>query len=372
MFKKSLALRGLVAALTGVLLLAVSSCGSDSSGGDGVVASSSNVEEATAIVEKAMQHPTSVGITKPIGVDIPTGKRIAFVSCGIAVCETNAKAFKEAADVLGWTVDVINAGLTPQSVNSAWESMVRTPPDGVVTSGYPRALFAKSLKKLEDLGVPVVDYGVDDVEGDGIDFLMYGPEDYPVVGALMADWVIHSTKGKANTLWVGDTDYPVLNQIFKGFETEYKRLCADCKIKSINTPTTAIGTTLPTTIANELRANTDINYVALGIDTMGTGLPEALKSAGIDVPFMGENLDALNQQYIVDGKQDASVSFPINEAMWTLADALARIFTNQPYKDVLPGVGPTMIFTKDNLQNPGQVQTIVEDYQQQFKTLWGK
>lgn len=370
MFKKSLALRGLVIATTGALLLTVSACGSDSSGAD-AKASSSKVDEATSIVEKALKHPTSVGITKPVGAEIPTGKRIAFMSCGIAVCESNAKAFTEAADVLGWTVDVINAGLTPQSVNSAWESMVRNPPDGVVTSGYPRALFAKSLKKLEDLGVPVVDYGADDKEGNGINYLMYGPDDYPAIGALMADWVIHSTKGEANTLWVGDTDYPVLTQIYNGFEAEYERLCPDCTVKSINTPTTAIGTTLPTTIANELRSSPDINYVALGIDTMGTGLPEALKSAGINVPFMGENLDALNQQYIADGKQDASVSFPINEAMWTLADALARIFTNQSL-NVLPGIGPTMIFTKDNLENPGQVQTIVEDYREQFKTLWGK
>ncbi|MTV24929.1 sugar ABC transporter substrate-binding protein [Nitriliruptoraceae bacterium ZYF776] len=344
----------------------------DGEGDDGGAAGDAGVEEARQIVAEYTQNPTSIGVDTPVDGDIPSDKTIAFLSCGLPTCDNLGDQFEAAAAELGWTVDRYNAGLTPESINAAWSQVARELPDGVVASGYPRVLFEDSLQILADNDVPVVQCCINDEPVDGLTATLM-KNNTVLFGETMAAWIVAEEGTDANTLWVTSSDFPILDELTQGFSDEYARLCPDCELEVLDTPSTEIAAGLPTTIVGALRSNPDINYLGLAIDGMVAGLDTALEDAGLsDIGIIGQGGDPINKQLIADGKQSASSPIPSYELMWLAADTLARVFVGDTSVDATEIIVPTMIYTPDNIGDPTDYEPFVADYQEQFKALWGR
>lgn len=368
MVRKSSAI--LVGLITAVLLVAA--CSSGSSGNSSGGGNDANVAAADTAVAKLLKTPTNVGVTVPIGKQIPAGKRIVFMSCGTPTCALLGKITQQAGALLRWNVQVVNAGVTPESVHAAWARVASNPPDGVIGIAYPRALFSEPLAMLKAHNVPVVECCAPDAATNGIDYVTSTPPEAVVYGRQYADWIIHDTKGNANVVFVDDKDFPIVASLLQGFKQEYRKLCPKCQYSVLEAATTEVGTTLPSKIVGYLRSHPDVDYVALGFDAMATGVPQALASAGLanKVKFIGQDTDVLNKTYISEGKQAASVAFPDYEGMYRLIDALARLITGTsvaPDNTALP----SKLYVKSNLGDPSKNQPLVPDYLNQFKHLWG-
>ncbi len=93
---------GAVAVGAAVVLLGAG-CGSSSSSTSSIAlaraagATSANVSEAEAMVTDASQRPSSISVTQPIGKPIPSGKKLAFISCGVAQCALQGKIVAQTA-----------------------------------------------------------------------------------------------------------------------------------------------------------------------------------------------------------------------------------------------------------------------------------
>ena len=97
-------LRNFVGALVlGAALVAVAGCGDSESGGSAAQGGGPGVAEAQTIAEKVTTRPTTLGFMKAIGKDVPTGKKVAFISCGVEACEIQGDIIKQGAADLGWT-----------------------------------------------------------------------------------------------------------------------------------------------------------------------------------------------------------------------------------------------------------------------------
>jgi ribose transport system substrate-binding protein len=330
------------------------------------------VEGAKKLVQMWTSAPTSVGVTEPIKGEIPTGKKIAFMNCGVEICIANGNAVKEAAGLLGWTVELINVGATPDDINASWNRVAAGDYDGVIASGLPSALFADALKKLTAKKVPVVECCVTADSSAGITALVGDSTTVPT-GQQYAAWVAADTDGKANALWVGSADFPVIAQLEDSFNDGMKSWCPDCKTSTLNIPAAEIGTTMPTKIASYVKSHPDINYIALGYDGFATGLTQALTDAGVadKVKFIGDDALPSNKQAVVDGTQAASIAFPIYEEMYAAVDALARTYAGESVEPS-QAMMPMYIYTQDNMVDPSKFEPLVADYQDQFKKLWGK
>lgn len=367
-----------VAATSCLALAACSSSGSSSANSATATSSASTssvtagVAEAKQLVAQLTKAPTSIGVTQPVGKPIPKGKTIAFMACGVPTCTTFANITKQAAQSLGWTLNIINAGTTPQQVQAAWQQMARTKPDGVIGIGYPRSIFNSTLTQLQQEHIPVVEQGVTDPATNGILYVTGTPQDEAPTGQAMADWVVSDTDGKANALFVGDNDYPIVGSIQQAFHAQLNKLCATCTTSTYDAQTADIGTTLPSELTAYLRAHPQINYLVLGIDAMATGLPAALASAGLSgkVKFIGQTGDPLNKQYVAQGTQAADVPFATYEAMYRLIDVLARHFAGTT-AGMQPTPLPVTIYTKNNVGNTKDYEPLVPDFQQQYYHLWG-
>jgi ribose transport system substrate-binding protein len=236
-------------------------------------------------------------------------------------------------------------------------------------------MYASEVKQLKAAGIPVMLFASTDVNGGPVTLSKGRNDEVPIVGKQMAAWVIATTNGKPNTLYVDLPAFPILPPVRSGFEAAYKQWCPDCPYAKIDLPITSIGKDAPSRIVSYLRAHPDVNRVALGYDGLDFGLPAALKAAGLadKVKFIGEAPTETNFSYVRDGTQGATVSQGYYEIWSNLVDAAARTVTGQSITANDKWKVPWFLVTKDNINSAGTgFGPVVPDLKQQLDKLWNK
>ncbi len=348
------------------------SAGSDSAGLTGS-SQSVGVQAAEAELKVAETRPASINLP-PVTAPIPSGKTVSFVHCGVAVCDTIAVAIKNAASILGWKVNVVASDGTPASVQAAWASVVRLHPDVAFGSGFDRALFASEASQLASMKVPVMDWSTLDSPGQGITLAKGGPSEVPVVGEQMAAWVVASTEGKADTLYVNLPTYVILQPVMTAFDAYYKQWCPGCGLSTMSVPLTSIGTTAPSLIVSYLRAHPSINRIAVSYDGVDVGLPAALAAAGLSgkVQFIGEAPTATNLAYVQAGTEGATVAQGYYEIWAMFMDAAARALTGQSLAPDNAWKVPWFLLTQSNYSQGTGYAPIVPNLDAQLRQIWKK
>lgn len=385
-----------VLAAAGILLvglaLAIAGCGggssSTSSGGSTEASegaggseegSSSSSESAFPKAAKANEEfeerPTSVGIETPVGKPIPKGKTIDFIQCGVPACKTEGELFEAAAGELGWTIKSINAGTTPEEIKAAYDQAIKDEPDAVLGSGYPRALFNPEIEKLKAMNIPVVQFFVEEEAGNGITAVIGGIPTSKVQGEMMSDYILaHSTDEEMEIGAVNAQGFETVTATIESVEDVFGEECPGCQVKKLEAPLTAIGKDLPQRISSFLTANPEIEWTTVGYNDMVTGLPTALKGGGIeDAKLTTVNINTAIAPYLENGEflqATMGTSFP--EVYWRGIDLLARLFAGVDYKEDLDDTTlPYWTITQESLPTTEEEFPVVEDYEDQFRELWG-
>jgi ribose transport system substrate-binding protein len=335
---------------------------------------SAGLAQAQAFEKEAMTVPKTLGLPTTSKA-IPAGKTVTYVHCGVDVCTTIANAIKNAASVLGWNVKIVPSDGSPAGIKAAWDTVVRIHPAAAFGSGAPRAVYASEIAQLKAAGVPVFLLATADDAGNGVVMSTMRKDQVPIVGKQMASWVVSSTNGKPNTLYVDLPTFPILPPVKAGFEAAYKQWCPGCGYASIDLPITSIGKDAPSRIVSYLRAHPNVNRVALGYDGLDFGLPAALKAAGLGgkVQFIGEAPTATNMAYVRSGQEGATVSQAYFEIWANLVDATARTLTGQSIAANQAWKVPWFLVTKDNIDSVGTgFGPVIPNLNEQLKTLWNK
>jgi ribose transport system substrate-binding protein len=338
--------------------------------------SSSGLSAAIAANNAYERRPTSIGITTPVGAKIPKNKTIDFIQCGVPACVVEGNILQAATKLLGWKLVRINAGTSAQQIADAYQTAVTNKPNAVIGSGFARALFAPEVLKLKALKIPVLEAFVADSTGNGM-YVVGGPKLNSIQGKEEADYILASSKSKSGSFGsVVPSGFPNMVQENSAFQAQIKADCSGCSVKPLIVPVTSIGTDLPTRVSTFLSANPNILWTWLGYDDMVSGVPVALKGAGVTnakfstISMNGTVADAIKgNQGVYSG---IGVSFP--EVYWREIDLLARMFAGKPFAvDLNDATLPVWTITKSNLpSNAGATLFAnVVNYQQQFKKLWG-
>jgi ABC-type sugar transport system substrate-binding protein len=365
-----------------VLVAACSSSGGGSSKSSSAPAGSGSsssaaanpnaIPEAKAAFDKLVTRPAKIPVTVPIGAPIPKGKVIDWIECGVPECTVLTPPLKDAAAALGWTIKVVPAGLTPETILNAWNVAVRDKPDGVIGTGFPVVLFKAPLAQLKAAGIPVVYGFVTDPVGDGIIAMINATEGlFNPTGKAMADVVLGGDTGnQTNVLFIGQSTFPGAVLEGQTFKDEYTKLCPACPYDTINPPATASGTTLASDLVAYLTKHPKVNYVVATSPSQLVGLPQALKTAGIKVGLLTNSPDQTTVQYLADGQISGIMMDTQNDAMWQMMDAMARHFAGV---DVTPSQAPSpnWVVTKATAAQLTSPYFLVPNFAAQFKALWG-
>ncbi|MFE9442191.1 sugar ABC transporter substrate-binding protein [Streptomyces sp. NPDC006602] len=368
--------RALTAIVPITTLLTLAACGTDATpaadSAKATGADSPGLTAAKKAAEEYSQRPTQIPLTQPVGKKIPKGKTVDYILCGVQSCKDLADFFTAGAKELGWKVNQIATQGTPESVQAAYEQALRDKPDAVVSSGFPRAVYAKQLAKLKKAGIPVLQSNADEVSGDGISLLKAGPEEVVGNGEMLASWVVSNSGANANTVYFDLPAYTILKPVLKGFQDKYKEWCDGCAMDVVDVPITAVGKDMPDRVVSYLRSHPKVTHIVFSLGLLNVGVPAAMKTAGITGKHILVNVgDPQNYQYIQGGLTDGALALGSQELSWMQVDALARQFTGQSMDVDQKAVAKNMLVTKDNLPSTKGDFPIVEDFQAQFKALWG-
>lgn len=337
--------------------------------------SESAFPKAAKTNEEYEERPTSVGIETPVGKPIPKGKTIDFIQCGVPACKTEGELFEAAAKELGWTIKSINAGTTPEEIKAAYGQAIKDEPDAVLGSGYPRVLFNSEIAQLKAKNIPVIEFFVEEEAGNGITAVIGGIPTSEMQGKMMANYILaHNTDKEMEIGAVNAQGFETVTGTIESVEKVFGEECPDCKVKKLEAPLTAIGKDLPQRISSFLTANPGIEWTTVGYNDMVTGLPTALKGAGVE----NANLTTVNISTSIapylenDEYLQATVGSSFNEVYWRGIDLLARLFAGVDYKEDLDdSTLPYWTITQESLPTSTEEFPNVENYEEQFKELWG-
>lgn len=363
--------RHLVGLVAMAAISVLSACGAEAGGNDAEV-DTEGLDRARAVVEEFSKQPTAIPNDEPIDKPIPKGKEIVFLSCGTSTCNLEADIIKEATDKLGWTLTSIANDGTPEQVKAGWAQILRQKPDGVIYTATPVAAFKAELDKAAAMGIEVAACcTTDPADGEKLDFVIGTPEQSERPGTIMANYIIDKSDGKGDSVFVNLSAFEIIQAIKKGFDSAMEENCPACSADELDIPITALGKDVPDRIVSYLRSHPETKYVALSVDgALGAGLPAALKAAGLnDITVIGEGPDETTLQYISSGQQEATVTFPYYEEMFSMVDALARRFAGVPDEKTIEV--PDWIVTADNLPSDTEIFPVVKDVHEQYFALWG-
>ena len=372
MMKKTLATMAAAAAIT-VTLAGCSGQGAASDSleqGSADVPSSSAIETARASIESVMDSPTQFTVSEKLK-SLPTGARLAVVDCGTPICALMADIAKEPAELLGMKVTVFQPGTTADSIAAAVDSIITDKYDGVMVAALQSPLWEREFKQLREAGIAVATTGVsglpDDFHAD-LSSEVWNQQ----AGTWLADWVVSQGNVGAKSVIYRTPELGFTNDIVAVYEKRIGELCDSCLVRAVDLPVATLGNTAAQTIVDDLTANPDTSIAVMSIGEQATGLPSALKVAGIDVPITMYGAGPAQLTDIREGSLQSSLTLDSQALVWTIIDSLARQIAGQ---DVSEGAAGdkliAQILTADNLKGDmSSGWTGYPDMRERFKELW--
>ncbi len=366
--------KGVALLVLGLALVAATGCGSNSGGSAAQSGGGASVAEAQTLTKQATTRPTSIGLTKPIGKPVPTGKKVVFISCGVEACEIQGNIIKQGAADLGWTAETIGTDGSPEQLQNAFKTALRQGADGVIINAVNRASVAKQIEQAKKQGVAFVTSASVDEPGDGILANIADKRNSGNIGEHLAAQIVADSDGKANTLFVNISAFQILKALGDQLSSSYKKYCPDCKYDALDIPVTSLGKDAPDRIVSYLRSHPQVNYVVLSVsNALGAGLPAALRAAGLadKVKIVGQSGDSQTFQDLQAKNINSVAAYDYYTVDYLMLDALARHFAGVPPQPANP---PLWLVTPENM--PAEATKglfpVVPTYRDEFKKLWGK
>jgi ribose transport system substrate-binding protein len=267
---------------------------------------------------------------------------------------------------------VVKAGGSADQLQNAMETIIAAKPSGVVIPAVEPDTINTQLAKLKQMGIPVVSNGIMNHEKYGIGAAMFNTATAQLAGKVLADYAVVKTDGKANVAFALTPELSFGKYIRDSFVSRLSELCPGCKVRDVAVPVTTIGSTAPSRVVSDLQANPDTNLVVFSTEEAATGLPTAMKAAGLKVPITGFGPNPANLQDIKTGGIDSALGMDIPAVMWTQVDAVTRLATGQPLTEgEKAGIPPAQwLEQKDITFDASKGWTGYPDFPQRFNKLW--
>lgn len=345
----------------------------DGAGSDDVVAN------AKALVEASVK--ATEGFTPPTGG--PTaqapGAKIVYVASDLTNGGINAVAqgVQEAAEVIGWTVDVLDGQASAQGRTVALSQAIALQPDGIILGGFDATEQASMIKQATESGIPVVAWHAGSAVGpmDDVGVFANVTTDPIEVSKLAAAYIIADSNGQAGVQIFTDSQYQIAVDKADAIK-EAIEACSTCTVLSYDdSPIAEASSRMPTIIASSLQQYGDQLTYLIGINgAYCTGAAPALQSAGVpgDGPpqcvAAGDGDAAELQRIRTVQFQSATVAEPVILQGWQLVDELNRAIAGEAWSGFVAAPG---VITVDNVPD-GDLFDPDSGYREIYKSNWGK
>lgn len=376
-----------VVALAACSSPSVASDGSGSSGGahpaaavdySSIIPKGDIVAGSKKIVQKSLEGKS--GFTPPAkGAKAQKpGARIAYVAADLTDGGPNAigVGLKDAAKVLGWTVESYDGQGTAAGHTNAINQAIASKPDAIVLGSVDATEQASTIKTANAAGIPVFGWHSTSQPGPGAGLKTNITTDPLKVAQLAAAYAVADSNGHLGAAIFTDSEYQVAIAKSDAIKA-YLQACSGCKVLAVeDSPVSTTSQRMPGLISDLLQKYGDKLTYFFGINgNYFTGAAPALKSAGKDPAGFPKGVAAGNgdapelqrirhQQY-----QAATVAEPLYLQAWQLADAVNDTFAHVQIPNFV--AAPELI-DHSNVPTSGDVFDPNSGYRQIYKSIWGK
>ena len=274
--------------------------------------------------------------------------------------------------MLGYELKVVKAGPSATEAQTAMNSIISLKPDGVLLAGgrpepVPPADQQLSRRRSRSAPTAIVDpqkYGFE------ADFINNETEE--LAGKLMADWAV-AKPAAARSRSTASRSCRSRRSYSRAFDAEMQAVCPSCKVRHVDIPMAEIGKDAPSRVVSDLQSHPNTKIAAFSTAEAGTGLPAALKAAGLKVKIIGGGPPPAILGYIKEGKWDAGIGVDAPTMLWAQVDALARLAAGEPVTEgEKEGLPPIQILTRTDITfDPTKGWTAYPDFAERFAKLWG-
>lgn len=384
-------------AVIGLVAVCVAACGSSSdssqpsaSSAQADISSPSSAQQAgtsssaqqadTAAATKAIApfegQTSAFPVDEPLSKPLPASTKFVYLQCAATSCGQVNKFIQSAVKTLGGTLTTVSAGASASSFQTAAASALSLKPAVVFLDGFQPALFGDSLKQLSAAGIKVVSISMaqtpEELASYGITFNYIGTDFNANNGKLMADWVIAKKGANSNIAFYGVPEITFSAPMETAFQQELKKNCASCKVRIVPVAVATLGTTAPQTVVTDLQAHPDTDVAVFSVAPIASGLPAAMKSAGLTATTLGFSPGPGNLQDIKTGNITGGLAIDTAVSVWTMVDAAGRlVLGDEPTAAEKAGESPEQFLQqKDIIFDPANGWTAYPDYAQRFTKLW--
>jgi ribose transport system substrate-binding protein len=379
-----------VAAIAIAGMVSVSACSSGSVSGETVKPTKAAASDFASIIPKgdivaaskkmvAESLNASSGFTPPS--DGPKAQKpgsvIAYVGSDLTNGGVNAVAqgLKEAAAVIGWTVQVYDGQASAQGQTNAINQAIAAHPAAIILGGSDATQAAASIKQANDAGIVVLGWHAGAKTGPGNGLFTNVSTDPLQVAQLTAAYAVADSDGKAGVAVFTDSQYSIAVEKARAMEA-YVKACSTCKVLAFeDSPIATVNQRMPGVISNLLQKYGDkLTYLLAINGNYFSGAAQALRAAGKSPDGPPKSVgagdgDAADFQRIRNSEyQAATVAEPIYLESWQLIDEINRSLAGDKASDFVPAPG---LVTKDNVPS-GDVFDPKSDYRAIYTKVWGK
>lgn len=368
-----------VGSLAAASVLAGAGCGSSDSTSSSSGASAGakpatadDVAGAKRVIAPFIGKPSAFPVDEPLPKPLPAGTRIGFLQCVTPVCGVFAQSLAGATRAIGAKLEIVKAGASADALQTAMSSLIEKQPDGLVLPGIEPDSIAKQLAQAKQKRIAMTSNGIMDAEKLGIGGQTTGRPAAELAGKLLAAWTVNRKGAKADIVFYNTPELSFAGPLKDGFTREIKRLCGSCETRYVDLPVGTIGNTAPSKVVSDLQSHLKTNVAAFAVSEASTGLPPALKTAGLKVDTIGFAPGPGGLQDIKSGGITAGLAADLGVTTWTLVDELARVITKTPLtKGERSTVPPLQILEAKDLQfDVSKGWSGYPDFAQRFAKLW--
>lgn len=317
----------------------------------------------------------------------PTSGPMARTGATIAVvCEdlrnggilAVANGINEASKIIGWKIQIFDAGGTPDRRRQMLAAASASKPDGVIIVGADAQAIHAQLLVFSERGTPVVGWHVSPFAGPvpGSPVAM-NVSTHPLdVARITAMASVVESKGRAGVVILTDSNFQIAMAKSNAM-AEVIRACTGCTLLEVRDVAISRSAEWMPAVTQELLARYGARWThALAINDIyfDYAAPELTKaglpSNGISMMSAGDGSAAAFLRIQAGTFQTATVAEPLNLHGWQLVDELNRLLAGQP---VTGYVAPVHLVTAKNIAFDGGPQMRYDPdngYRAIYRRIW--
>lgn len=337
--------------------------------------SSPEVAAAQAIVDKSLMAPTAIGQTVPLKMAVKKGQTYVFLECELPVCKIIGDGAVAAAQAIGWKTKVLPWKTSdPATLVSAMKQALDYKPVAVTPTGFPQAVWGSPAIEAmyKKAGALIVPAAVGSLTTSAtVPGGASTGSDYKASGVVLGNWFIADSKAMGHALLMDVPAYEVLKDLGDSTKATVAAGCKACKITPLDAtlPQLASNGVVPAVIS-ALQKDKSITYVLATEGPFLSGLPSALKAAGLNNIKIGGGAPSITDlQNLATGTEAAWTGEAPSQIGWAVVDVAARAQLGMTVPDA-DGGRPQQLLVKSNVGTPTESLDAPKDYQAQYKKLW--